>query len=217
VTTDGQEVTDDQIRAEYVEAMGPDLGNLHHDLQNDVARLLRKWNEFGELYRDDQIELLNTVASNFFYFLQQWFYEDAMLHIARLTDPPETGGRAKQANLTIMRFPMVITNSDLRTRIDSCMDEARTKCQFARDWRNKGIAHTDLEVHRKGRAVALPAVTRQHIEGAAEALATPVRLVNQHFGKQSLLTTLSDPWGVRSLVHHLKQAVEAQQRGRVPG
>jgi len=209
-------MTDDEVRAEYVQVMGPDLGNLQHELQNEVAWLLRKWNEFGELYKDDhdQIELLNRVASNFFHFLQTWFYEDAMLHISRLTDAPETGGRSKQANLTVMRLPLVISDATLKANVEASVDQARARSQFARDWRNKRIAHADLDVRHKGYAAALPAVTRKDIEESAEALSKPVRLVNEHFGHQSLLWTLSDPWGVSSLVYHLKRAVELENRDR---
>jgi hypothetical protein len=66
-------ITDSERRAGYVLAMGQDLGDLHHDLENEAALLLRKWNDFDELFNDDsqQLELLNKVASNFFYLLQQ--------------------------------------------------------------------------------------------------------------------------------------------------
>lgn len=157
-------MTDDEIRAEYVAAMAPELGNLQRDLQNDLAWLLRKWSEFGELYKDEKprIALLNRVASNFFYFLQCWFYEDAMLHISRLSDPPETGG-SKRPNLTIMRLPLAISDAALREKVETAVAEAHGRCQFARTWRNKRLAHSDLTVLRNGVASALPQVQRTDI------------------------------------------------------
>jgi hypothetical protein len=95
--------------------MGEPLGNLYHDLENEVALLLRKWDEFDELFNDDQAQLalLNQVASNFFSFLQVRWHEDAMLHISRLTDPPETG-RGRQANLTVRRLSLAVTDQNLK-------------------------------------------------------------------------------------------------------
>ena len=55
-------LTDDDVRAEYVRAMGLELGNLCHELQTDLAWLDQKWLEFGELFQQGQrrIDLLNA-------------------------------------------------------------------------------------------------------------------------------------------------------------
>ena len=55
-------ISDEERRARYVAAMGQSLGDLHHDIENEAALLLRKWDEFDELFNDDpqQIELLNA-------------------------------------------------------------------------------------------------------------------------------------------------------------
>jgi len=38
-------MTDSERRAGYVNVMGTSLGNLYHDLENEVALLVRKWDE----------------------------------------------------------------------------------------------------------------------------------------------------------------------------
>ncbi len=61
------DLTDDELHAEYVRVMGSDLGQLCHELQNDLVWLGHKWSEFQELFArgPERIELLNKAASNF--------------------------------------------------------------------------------------------------------------------------------------------------------
>src|SRR3990167_8288153 len=58
--------THDEIRAEYVGSMGPDLGQLYHELEDDVSWLHDKWSEMKELFGKGpvRIDLLNEVASS---------------------------------------------------------------------------------------------------------------------------------------------------------
>jgi hypothetical protein len=65
-------LTEQDLRSEYVAAMGPDLGSLCHDLRKEVDWLQDKWSMFRELFSrgSERLDLLNTVASNFFYSLQ---------------------------------------------------------------------------------------------------------------------------------------------------
>jgi hypothetical protein len=206
-------MTKDDTRTMYVDVMGPELGVLQHDLQNELAWLRKKWDEFGALYKEDvrQVELLNEVASNFFYFLQKLLYEDAMLHISRLTDPPNTGRRNGPSNLTLRRLPLSVIDPDLKSRVEASVREACSRAEFARQWRDKRLAHTDLDIHRKGVAAALPEVKRDDIQRSLDAMCEPVRQVNDHFGQQSELYTLPDPWGAKALLYHLQIAVD---RGR---
>ena len=75
-------------------AMEPGLTQLYDELLDDFDWLRRKWSEFQELYGKGQerIDVLNAAASNFFYLLQQVFFENAMLHLSRLTDRPRMAG-----------------------------------------------------------------------------------------------------------------------------
>src|ERR1700722_171104 len=77
---------------EYIALMGQALGPLCYELREDIDWLQNKWAEFRELFGNgaERIDLLNTVACNFFGFLHKMMFEDAMLHLCRLTDPAET-------------------------------------------------------------------------------------------------------------------------------
>src|SRR5260370_16343666 len=75
-------MTDEELGAEYVRAMGSDLGQLCGELRDDVDWLRRKWSNFQELFGKGQegIDLLNRAASHSFYFLHRLFFEDHLLH-----------------------------------------------------------------------------------------------------------------------------------------
>jgi len=199
--------SEDGLRAGYVKVMGPELGNLCHELQNDFAWLQRKWMEFGELFQrgQDRIDLLNSTASNFFYFLNKLLYEDALLHIARITDPAESFGRQ---NLSVTRLAGAIAELGLRQSVEAATARALTTCEFARAWRNKRLAHADLDTLRQGNAAGLPEVTEARVEDALESLRQLLRMVDEHYGMVPFLS-LRDPWGARSLVHFLEKGRRA--------
>lgn len=204
-------MTDDELRDEYVRAMGPRLGLLCSELQNDFVWLQRKWSNFQELYGKGQerIDLLNRAASNFFYFLHRLLFEDAMLHLCRLSDPPKTKLRSgDRENLSVLAVAGMITDPVLKALVRTETIQVRKSCEFARKWRNRRLAHTDM-IHRgKGRGLALPAVTSNDIEGALESIKNLLTLVEDHYDLPRTVLA-SDPWGAEALVRYLKKADQA--------
>jgi hypothetical protein len=205
-----QVITDEELRAEYVRAMGPDLGLFCSELQGDLAWLRHKWIEFQELFAKgpERMVLLNTVASNFFYFLRKLLFEDAMLHLSRLTDPPKTAGRGGWANLTVLALDKMISDPVFRASVRAEEQQVRKACEFARRWRNKRLAHTDFVTLREGHAATLPPVTTANIENAVKSVLGLLSSVEGHYG---LLRSVQhpDPWGARSLVYYLQEATRA--------
>ena len=201
--------TNEEVQAEYVGMMGRDLGRLCYELQNDLEWLRYKWDEFQELFGKghERIELLNKVASNFFYFLQKLLYEDAMLHMCRLTDPP---GNRWQENLTLLKLTELIPDQKLSAQVRSDAAQIQRKCEFARKWRDKRLAHTDIMSLRNEHASPLPSVTSKNIEEAMESMRALVDSVEQHYGiPPSALA--HDPFGARSLVHCLEKALPSEE------
>ena len=59
--------------------------------------------EFEQLFGNTvRVDLLNRVGGAFFADVQQIFWDDVLLQMTRLTDPPQTRGKD---NLTIQRLP----------------------------------------------------------------------------------------------------------------
>ena len=64
-------------------------------LRNLHAYIEIKWAEYKELFGTSprRIELLNSAAGLFFRILQDTLWEDALLHLCRLTDPAKMHGK----------------------------------------------------------------------------------------------------------------------------
>lgn len=204
------DITIEQIRAEYVDRMGRELGSLCCDLRDDVDWLRHKWGEFLELFGKgpERIELLNKVASNFFYILNQLLFEDAMLHLRRLTDPPVS---RSQENLTLLSLAELIADQQFSAQVRKEAEEVKEKCKFARMWCNKRLAHADLMTLRDKCAPPLPAVTSQDIDSALGSIHALLNTVEQHYGV-ALCALGHDPFAAKSLVRFLEKAIQAEER-----
>lgn len=120
-----------EARAQSKSAMPTPLGEIHHELHEEVSWLHLKWNQFRALYAstDETIDLLNATAPTFFKNQCRIMWEDALLHLCRVTDRPKSCGKP---TLTIMRIPTLIPDANIRTQVQLLANIADQKCEFAR-------------------------------------------------------------------------------------
>lgn len=206
-------LTEEDLRSEYVALMGPDLGSLCHDLQKEVDWLQDKWSMFQELFcsGSERLQLLNTVASNFFYCLHKLLFEDAILHLCRLTDPAETRIKVGKnvtvrKNLTVMALAHAISDPALKDRVEIQARQVKKNCEFARGLRNRRLAHADLESSRSG--VSGPKILSTNVEDALKSLRNLLGGISQHYGYPPSVL-VKDPFGARSLIYYLENAARA--------
>ncbi|MBI4479053.1 MAG: hypothetical protein HY651_03420 [Acidobacteria bacterium] len=210
-------MTHDEIRAEYVRSMGPDLGQLYHELEDEVGWLHLKWGEFLELYGkgSERIDLLNEVASSFFYLVQQMLFEGVLLHLCRLTDPPESWSlklKTKVPNLSLQLLADLIPDPSLKARVEAGTQVVLTNCKFARDWRNRRGAHSDLMTFRNKHVTPLPSGTIKQVEDALASIRNLHDLVGPHYGHPPVaFSWISNPWGAQSLLPYLEIGVRAEK------
>jgi hypothetical protein len=107
-----------------------------------------------------------------------------------------------------MALAETISEPSLKAAVQAKTEQVRTNCEFAREWRNKRLAHTDLLNLREGQASALPAVTITNVENALESIRDLLSSVENHYRLPPVLSS-HDPWGARPLVYHLKEADRA--------
>ena len=86
-----------------------------------------------------------------------------LLHLARLTDPPKQG---KFENLTLLRLPGAVEDVQLRLKVCNLVEQVKSKTEFARTWRNRHIAHTDLPLALNAESEQLPGVSRSNVDNA---------------------------------------------------
>jgi hypothetical protein len=172
--------TAEEAKKEYIACMGEDLGRVFHALWQEVAWLYIKWGEYVDLFgkKPSRIELMNRAAPGFFRIVQDSLWEETILHIARLTDPPRTAGRD---NLTIQRLPELIQDSQLLAKLSGLIKLAIQSTKFCRDWRNRRIAHTDLHLAIEDGINPLKPASRKLVKEALITLVNVLNAITQHY------------------------------------
>lgn len=119
-----------------------------------IQRLMEEWasselrlREHRILFQSrDDVQLLNAITGgNFLWDVQMIFWDDLMLRLAKLTDPVKGGRRREKKNLTVQLLPGLCRDESLRDEMQRLVNQAVEATNFAREWRNKRIGHTDLQ------------------------------------------------------------------------
>jgi hypothetical protein len=193
--------------------MPPPLGEIHHWLHDELAWLHLKWYDYRRLFAGTQerFDLLNKAAPDFFGKLQGMLWENVLLHLCRITDPPKT---MKHDNLTIMRIPDAIPDPAIAAFVKQLVDDAAQKTQFARDWRNRRMAHQELPPLQGQVAKPLAPGSRQNVEDALAAVRKAMNDIEQRYLKAVVRYdfTIEALGGVESLIERLRMGLEAEDR-----
>lgn len=173
-------LTTEEHGQEYIDAMGCDLGRLYSLLVNECVTLHLEWTEYKILYgtNPEHIDLMNQAAGSFFFRLQGTLWERTLLQIARLMDPQNSG--KNKENVALQGLPELVDPA-IRNKIDILLNVAQEKCAFAVDWRKRRIAHRDLRVALKENIEPLKPGSRLSIDGALEAIAAVLNVVEFHY------------------------------------
>lgn len=158
-----------------------DINEVYEPLFHDVCHLHRKWKLYCQLYASSEsvVDLLSNSAPGFFRISHDLLVDDLLLSISRLTDQKQTLGKS---NLTLDRLVHSVDTKkyqQLRQDVERLFSDARVKSGFAKDQRNKRIAHSDLST--KLQASLLSSFTRANIEDALKAIRTVMNAVELHF------------------------------------
>lgn len=193
--------------------MGPELGVVYHELSSALIWLITRWRIHRELYGTSErtFEVLNHTAPFFFFIVQDTLWGEILLSIARLTDPVESCGKS---NLCVHRLPALISDSSRRVDIEAAVTQAAAACAFARDWRNRWLAHTDLQLATSiQHASPLPPADVQPVDDALTSLEALLNTVAEAFGEHPVAYRLVeiDHGGVEDLVRYLKGGWRVEQ------
>jgi hypothetical protein len=180
----GRYSTADEVKQEHIEKLGKDLGSIFHELWNEVASLYMKWEEYVELFgkAPSRIDLLNQSAPVFFKVVQDSLWENVLLHLARLTDPPKSAGKN---NLTLKCLPSLV-DIKIREKIIKQIAYAEEKTNFCRDWRNRHIAHRDLQLAIGEHAEPLKPANRANVKDALESIAKILNTISEYYTKSTI-------------------------------
>ena len=191
--------------------MGPELGREFYHLWNECAWLHMNWQEYVILFgtKDSRLELLNSAAGAFFRIVHDTLWEATLLHLCRLTDPPRSGGKE---NLTLQRLPSLAAEK-IRPSVQQHLDVVLEKCEFARDWRKRHIAHRDLQLAISENAIPLAPASRLTVRHAIEAIADMMNAVEEHYRKSTVAHGIIPPaHHADALPYVLRDGLAMEQR-----
>ena len=203
--------TAEEVKRHLIEVMGDDLGSLYHALWNELTWLYSKWGEYVELFgtKPSRIELVNRAAGRFFRIVQDSLWDDALLHIARLTDPPKSAGKE---NLTIKKLPQLIVQESLKKNVSELIDVAVEKAEFCRDWRNRHIAHKDLKLALNSGAEPLKPASRAKIKEALSSISDVLNALSNHYmDSTTMFEGVDNMGGVVSLLYVIDDGLRAEE------
>lgn len=199
----------EDVQREHERILGPKLGPVFHGLYVEITWLHDKWREYRTLFgtSPERIDLLQEAAGRFFGYVQDVLWEDVLLHISRITDAPGTG---KRTTLSVQQLPCLIVDPALSNQVDGLVTAAVQASAFARDWRNRFLAHRDLSFAIDQSPVPLQPASRLLVEEAMDALSAIAHAVYEHhFGGGIDLDVPGGPGDAMDLLHVLRDGVDA--------
>lgn len=197
--------TSEEVRNEYLQSMGFELGMHFFELYRKLVELHVVWQQYRQLFgKDDEtIRLLNRTAGLFFKIVQDELWDSVLLGISRMTDPPATG---KNKNLTVLSLPPLIENDALKNEVEKLCEAARTQAKFAREHRNKRIAHQDHDYLTDRSSNPLSGVSRALVEDMLDSLRNVLNRLDLHFRDSTVMyQNFVDESGALVLVNKLRR------------
>ncbi len=195
--------------------MGEPVGSIYSQLWQELAWLYRTWAEFVALFgtKESRVTLLNEAAPAFTRIVQDALWEGVILHIARLTDPPKSMGKT---NLSVCALEDAISDPELKAKVSSSVKDALLASEFCRDWRNRHLAHRDLDLALKRGAKPLETASRLKVKEALDGLSNVLNALSQHYFDSSTMFDLDlriggGSGGAMSLLHIIDVGVQAEK------
>lgn len=194
----------EQTKTRYTAAMGEELGSIFFGLYCRLVELHMLWQQYRQLYGSDEenVRLLNRTAGLFFKVVQDELWDSVLLGISRMTDPAATGRRR---NLTIHSLSHLVADPALRDEVASLSTEATLAAEFAREHRNRRIAHHDYNFFINRSSAPLNGISRSLVEQMLEKLRRVLNRVDNAFCDNTVMyQDFIDDSGARVLLYKLK-------------
>lgn len=204
-----------ELRDRRKQSMPGRLGELHHELGQELSRTRLRWSELMALFDEEGVKTLRATAPGFFGRLRQMYWEAVLMQLARMIDSPMSVGRK---NLTVRCLSAEIpeAEADLREVVMKLIDQAVTATLFARDYRNRRLAHRDLEWTFTPETQPLETATKERVESALDALAAVLNAIELRFenSSTSYRTVIMGAGGTGELLYYLSLGLAAEESKR---
>jgi AbiU2 len=203
----------EEAKLHYIEMMGEPLGTIFHALWQEIARLHTTWSQYVELYgtKAERVDILNDTAPLFFRVIQDSLWEQTLLHIARLTDPPSSAGKP---NLTIRRLADLIDDQLVANEVRRLVERAWQSCEFCRDWRNRRIAHSELALSVEVGIRPLKPASRDGVNRALQSLTDVLNAVTNHYTQSTTFFEGVNSGSAVNLLYVIHEGLKGREQRR---
>ena len=184
-------------------------------LLHEVNLVTLKWLTAHELFgvSEERVELLNRTAGGFFSVIQVSLRDDTFISLSRLTDPIQSAGKDNLTLLTLSEHLAQFRDRQFLESLQKQITDSIAKCEGIRIWRNKRLAHSDLNVLLKYDPSPLPGISVKQVDDAIRFIQDVINTFSQYFfGTINYFGTIIQTGGPDRLFHHLKIALAAQER-----
>jgi hypothetical protein len=141
----------------------------------------------------------------FFRIVHNVLFEDTLLAVARLVGPPKS---LNKPNLTVERFPPLLVDVNLQDEVSSLIQKAKASTAFAVDWRNRRLAHRDLDLSLKRNQQALAPATREKVEASLSALRDVLNRIEKKFCNAATVYYSPTPGDAEALLCVIRDGVQ---------
>jgi hypothetical protein len=203
-----------ETKSDNIALMGQALGALYSELWQDVARLHSDWEEYVVMFGTNpgRIDLLNRSAGHFFRVVQDSLWERTLLHISRLIDPPKSAGKP---NLSIQRLPPEVVDQHLKQILEPAIADSLAKCAFAKEWRNRQLAHKDLGLALGHEVDPLSPASRLMVKEAIASITEVLNTISKHYlDSTTFFDFTATPGSALDLLYLLHDGLQAQEARR---
>jgi hypothetical protein len=165
--------------------MPPDLPDYYRALRPHVIQLHVRWNQFLRLYTvsDARMQLLSRSASGFFGVIRDIIRDDAFISLSRLTDKTVVAGRENLCFQGLADAVDATVGGELSQSVRSLLDKLLAKVSGMRLYRNRLLAHIDLQRALQYDPPPLAKVQRGDIDEALSLTRDIMNAVAAHLGE----------------------------------
>ena len=162
----------DDLVQKYAPVMrGEENANIFIDLWLEVVYTKKIWHYMWDLYLEENIPILKKLHEPFWSLHQEIVQQYVALRLARLLDKKSIGGNR---NLSVSQVEDFFEGTD-REEVESLLIELEKKGEFLRSYRNKYIAHRDLDQLK----MASPSFAMGEVEDVLESIVSLLRFVEE--------------------------------------
>ena len=193
----------------HIDSLGDEkFGRVFNAVWSHWSEAQVRYEEYKELFgTQEDCDLLNAVAPQFFGYVHQVFWQDLVLHVTRLTDRSPKALSVKSLEKCLTRE----SDRELRAQVQAHRENAVKAAVPLVDWRNRHIAHRSQSLVIGTASTPLATVRLIDCKEVLRHVLSAINAIEQARMDGTTLDYVSAHPSARGLLEHLKGLVEGVQ------